>query len=110
MIAAKIYKQDGLYWGYEISGHADYSPHGTDIVCAAVSFLAITVENSLDMQIGKIESKAQSGYISCRLCGELSADEALKAQAVLKTLAIGLKRLKATYPEYIRLQLINIKH
>lgn len=38
-----------IYLGYELSGHAGYAAEGEDIVCAAVSVLAINTENALDV-------------------------------------------------------------
>ena len=49
MIKATIFRNnaDELV-GFEISGHAGFAERGQDIVCAAVSFLATTVVNSLE--------------------------------------------------------------
>jgi uncharacterized protein YsxB (DUF464 family) len=38
-----------MYMGYELSGHAGFAEAGEDIVCSAVSVLAINTENALDV-------------------------------------------------------------
>ena len=49
MIQVTIYKNaDNLITGYKLSGHADYSEYGSDIVCAAVSALVINTINSIE--------------------------------------------------------------
>ena len=49
MINVSIYKNaDNLITGFKLSGHAQYSEYGTDIVCAAVSALVINTINSIE--------------------------------------------------------------
>ncbi len=108
MIEAVIYQKDGIYQGYEISGHADFAPYGKDIVCAAVSFLAIATENSLDSQ-SVIESGLLNGKLYCYLDKRTQGESLIRAQAVLKTLDLGLQQISKTYPEHIRLRTIQ-KH
>ena len=46
MIKATIYKTGRHeYAGFDISGHAEYSESGSDIVCAAVSAIVINTIN-----------------------------------------------------------------
>ena len=54
MIKAKVFWQGKRLIGFDLKGHADYAPEGKDIVCAAVSVLAITTVNSLLEQIGQV--------------------------------------------------------
>jgi len=49
MVSVTIRKDDaGRYYGYELSGHAEFSKKGNDIVCAAVSMLSINTENAIE--------------------------------------------------------------
>ena len=41
MTKVTIFKQQGLYKGFEVSGHSGYADAGEDIVCAAISALTI---------------------------------------------------------------------
>ena len=91
-------------WGFDIGGHAGYAPYGEDIVCAAVSMLAIAAINSLEAQIGQVTARvADEGRVTCRLPESLDAHRALIAQSILKTLEIGLENVMQAYPDYIRL-------
>lgn len=48
MIIKAIFKRtDGVIDGYELTGHANFSNHGTDIVCSAVSALFLTITREL---------------------------------------------------------------
>lgn len=88
--------------GYEMSGHADFAPYGQDLVCAAASTLAIVTENSLDVQGVHYEAEMNEGYFKLDLAPIDDADEALVAQAVLKTLEVGVNSLAQTYPKFIK--------
>ena len=88
--------------GYEMRGHADSAPYGQDLVCAAASTLAIVTENSLNVQGVHYEAEKDEGYLKLVLMPEEDAHEALIAQAVLKTLEVGVNSLATTYPKYIK--------
>ena len=47
MITIKPIKRSDELVGFEISGHANFAPYGSDIVCAAVSVMSINTVNSL---------------------------------------------------------------
>ncbi len=42
------------YLGYSLQGHAMFAPNGSDIVCAALSALAISTANSIEMISGQV--------------------------------------------------------
>ncbi len=48
MINITIYKHADLYKGFRVSGHSGYADSGSDIICAAVSALAINTANSIE--------------------------------------------------------------
>ena len=109
MISAQIFWQSKRLVGFDIKGHADYAPHGEDIICAAVSVLAITAVNSLLEQVGPVMIKqSDDGLVSCRLPDEsLTNEKEIKAQAILKTLLIGLNGVSMEYPEHVKLDNIT---
>jgi len=41
-------KSSKVIKGFEIDGHAGYAGHGSDIVCASVSVLAINTQNAIE--------------------------------------------------------------
>lgn len=48
----------------EIKGHANYSKHGSDIVCASVSSIAITTVNAIiNIDEDAINYKDSDGYL-----------------------------------------------
>ena len=71
MIKVTFYKNsDGSYAGFQSLGHAGYSEHGSDIICAAVSVLVINTINSIteltDDDI-EVEADENKGLIKCML-------------------------------------------
>lgn len=96
------YDTNNQLTGYEMSGHADSAPYGQDLVCAAASTLAIVTENSLDVQGVRYEAEMNEGYFKLDLAPIDDATEALVAQAVLKTLEVGVNSLTQTYPKFIK--------
>lgn len=94
--------------GYEFSGHAESAPYGEDLVCAAASTLAIVTENSLCVQGVHYEAELDEGYVKLMLTPSSDEREALIAEAVLKTLAVGANALADTYPEYINANSVHV--
>jgi uncharacterized protein YsxB (DUF464 family) len=110
MIRVQLVKSGSSIEGFQISGHAGYAQHGQDIVCAAASFLAITIVNSLELQLGaagKVESR--EGYLSYRLPDALNEAQRQIAQIILRTLVTGFQNLQEEYPKYISIQNLRIK-
>lgn len=48
MIRVKFYYDGNTIRGFRISGHADFAESGNDIICSAVSVLAINAVNSIE--------------------------------------------------------------
>ena len=96
MITVVFSKNRGELSGFEISGHALFSTHGSDIVCAAVSSAAIMAANTITEVFGeKAEVKAEEGYLV--LEGVTSA----ASQGILNGLKLHLEQLAQQYPENI---------
>jgi len=111
MIKAQLFYQEKQQIAqFRISGHAGYAPAGQDIVCAAVSFLATTVVNSIEQLTGKAGIvQCEDGFLSYQLPADLTESEMATAQIALQMLSIGLKDLKTEYPKYISIQKLKIK-
>ena len=96
MIKAIFYlNQDAKYIGFDIKGHAGYAESGKDIICAAVSTLAITIVNSIETNtdVQFEEDMDENGSISFKITSNYDD----KAQLLLSTLALGLDDLSKTY-------------
>lgn len=86
----------------EVKGHAGYSDHGNDIVCAGVSAITFTLLGFLDNHMDDIESisaQTKSGH-ACITCkgGDTTAiafDMAL----------IGLQQIAMKYPKHVTIHI-----
>lgn len=82
-------------------GHADYAPHGRDIVCSAISAVLAGGFNALD---GKHELVVEAGNTSYKQGEKLSRHD----QCVLDTILIQLLSIQETYPENIKVTINEI--
>ncbi len=85
-----------------ITGHADYSDHGNDIVCAGVSAITFTLLGFLDNHSDDIESisaQTKSGYaaVSC-VGGE-------KTALAFDMALIGLQQIAMKYPKHVSIHI-----
>ena len=48
MITFTVWKSGHQYKGFECAGHAGYAEEGSDIICAAVSALAVNTINAIE--------------------------------------------------------------
>lgn len=112
MIQASIKRNDkGNIVSFEVTGHAESGPYGSDIVCAAVSALTIGTTNSLITLTGvtpiiEQNDEVEGGYLYVELVKELTEEQLKIAQVLLESLLISLKGIVAEYAKYIQL---NIK-
>ena len=94
---------DGNYTGFEVSGHAMFVDKGNDIVCAAVSMLAINTVNAIEtfvLKEGQFTEIAdpEDGLIRFEM-KQTNHDTQLLVDAML----LGLREMEKQHPENIRL-------
>ncbi len=88
----------------EIKGHAGYAEDGQDIICSAVSVLALNMANSVetftdDHFEGSVAD--DGGYFSFSFSGEISPE----SQLLMKSLILGLQNIREDYgAEYIKIR------
>ena len=104
MINVSIYKNaENLVTGFRLSGHADYSEYGSDIVCAAVSALVINTINSIENFTSDrftLDQDEKKGFIEFQVISPLSNNSNL----LLSSLVLGLSGIVEEYTEkYIKL-------
>lgn len=104
MINVSIYKNaDNLITGFRLSGHADYSEYGSDVVCAAVSALVINTINSIENFTSdkfRLEQDEKKGIMDFHVVSPMSSN----ANLLLSSLALGLQGITDEYSDkYIRL-------
>lgn len=86
-------------YSVEVNGHAGYMPHGSDIVCAGVSALYQTLEESAkELTNGEYKTSSEEGY--GRICpiGEVSDGYKLLVRSFL----IGINGIASSYPDYVK--------
>lgn len=111
MIQAKFYKNnDSNITGYEITGHAEAGPYGSDIVCAAVSAVSIGTTNNL-VRLAKIEPEIHADndnggelFVSLNKSGEDVINQPA-TQLLLQNLYLILNDISDEYAEYINLKI-----
>ena len=93
--------KDKITKGIDIKGHAGYGEYGQDIICAAVSSLALNMANSVeefteDHFEGSVSD--DGGYFSFSFPDEISPE----SQLLMKSLILGLQNIQRDYgAEYI---------
>ncbi len=100
MIKAVFYRDshDNIS-GFKLNGHAGYANYGKDIVCAAVSVLAVNAVNSIEhFTNDKFTCKEKSGALEFKFKGDTSKE----SQLLLHSLELGLQAIQKDYStEYI---------
>ena len=103
MIQAVFYRDaQDIFRGFRISGHAGYGEYGQDIVCAAVSALALTAVNSIEAFCSdRFTAQERDGDLDFRL---VSAGDS-GSQLLLKSLALGVEQIRQEYgSKYIKVR------
>ena len=85
--------------GITISGHANYAPEGSDIVCAAVTVLTQTLIQTLeDLSADKIEYEMSPGWVDIKY-RNLSEEGCL----LVDSFFIGICMVSYEFPECVRI-------
>lgn len=87
--------------GYTVSGHSGAGTEGNDLVCAAISFLAVTCANALE-SVADVQPRVEQREAYLKV--SLKPSQASPAtQVILHTFRQGAEDLQKTYPQYVRL-------
>ena len=97
----RFYKDSkGTVYGFQVSGHSDYSPEGNDVLCSAVSALTITTVNAIETFTDdpvRIEAvNEEEGFLHFEL---KSVSE--KSKLLLDSLILGIKDIERSYDRYL---------
>lgn len=97
-----IYSTNNLYNRITISDHSGYADAGEDIVCAGISILITTFENSLEeLTNDKYAVMADEG--DSPVIDIVIENPSEESQLLFKSLLVGLKLIKEEYNDYISL-------
>ncbi|SHJ51875.1 ribosomal-processing cysteine protease Prp [Tepidibacter formicigenes] len=95
----------GKIVGFSINGHAGFAKHGEDIVCAAVSVLAQTAVIGIhDYAKVNCQFNIDDGKLECKIPCDISNEKRVQTDAILETMALGLKNIKEGYSSYIKIK------
>ncbi|MCI8632684.1 MAG: ribosomal-processing cysteine protease Prp [Lachnospiraceae bacterium] len=104
MITARLFQNSvNQYYGFLIEGHAGYGEEGEDIICSAVSALALNTVNSIEKFTAfQPFCKIQDGYLSCTVSelqfpNSASDIDFKDVSLLLNSLALGLESIVQTY-------------
>ena len=79
-----------------MEGHAGYAEAGFDIICAAVSALAVNCVNSVEQIAGdRVSAEEREGFLACVFPGGLSHD----GSVLMESMLIGLRMIAETTAE-----------
>lgn len=101
MITVKLTRdEDGQYFKFTVSGHANYAEKGKDIVCAGVSAITQSVLYTLK-EYALVESQIEipRGYLEAEVVDDTHKTK--EVQAIFKVLETGLLALETEYLDYI---------
>lgn len=104
MITAR-YEKDGDSHNLSVSGHARYSPHGQDIVCAGVSAIVYALIGWLENCFGDtkfVSIDERGGKVTISAQGD-----AFVATAFYMA-AIGIEQIANTYPAHVNIDIVGI--
>ena len=85
----------------KITGHANFSEIGNDIVCAGISAIVIGTLNALhELENNQVQIiKNTSGLIKLKVINITN-----NSQIILKTMLWQLKTIKNQYPKYVNIK------
>ncbi|MDA9472293.1 ribosomal-processing cysteine protease Prp [Enterococcus sp. 5H] len=114
MIKSSFKRNDaGQIVSFEITGHAESGPYGSDVICAAVSALAISTVNGIDALAGFepiVETNEdESGYLYVEILSKINQEQTNIAQILLENLLLGLQAIEQENLEFIQVKTINEK-
>ena len=101
MIEVTIFQDQEKTIGFRMEGHAGFAESGKDIVCAAVSVLAINTINGIEqftddaftLDVPKDADKADDNRIDFRFTDDISKE----AEVLMKTMVLGLTEIQNNY-------------
>ena len=96
MVSVVISKHQNKYINVTLKGHAGYADHGQDIVCSAVSVLAINTFNSIERftdDAFQVDASQDGGHMVMAFPKQLSD----KSILLLDSLLLGLDEIQNWY-------------
>lgn len=109
MIQVRVEKQNECIVAFHIEGHSGYAKHGSDIICSAVSALAITCVNSIE-QLTEDEIVVEQEEKRGLLAFELPKTVSEQSRVLLESLMLGLQGVSDSYgKQYVTVEIVRRK-
>ena len=100
----------GRITGVSVKGHSGYAEEGSDIVCAGISTLLVTIDQALCSLVGlsPIEHGGEDGFAEVLLPPGITDKQMEQAQLLFGALRIGFSDIAEQYPAYFRLTIRKV--
>lgn len=103
--------ESGRIKTFELTGHADAGEYGSDIVCAAVSALAINTVNGIEALAGVeplIEADdTEGGQLYVEIPSKMTQEQTNITQILLENLLLGLQSVQEENSESIQVETLT---
>ncbi|MFD3449541.1 ribosomal-processing cysteine protease Prp [Microbacteriaceae bacterium 4G12] len=107
MIKVTIYRTEaGSIHSFKMTGHANYAPHGQDLVCAGTTTVVFGLINAIEELChvqATIELGSDGGFLTYEVPNDLELPIQEKVQLLLEAMVVSLKTVELDYGKYIRL-------
>lgn len=106
MTSIKIFFDENkdMIYGFEAIGHTNYAQHGEDVVCSAISILTQTAIYGLtEVAQLQVRHTVKDAHVFCMIPSTTDQTKNIQAQAILRTMYIGLIQIRDEYSKYIRI-------
>ncbi|MDG5786841.1 ribosomal-processing cysteine protease Prp [Evansella sp. AB-P1] len=98
---------DNTIHTFTMEGHAEFGPHGKDLVCAGASAVAFGAVNGIaeicHVRLN-VEMKGEGGFLRCRVPEKIEPNTYEKVQLLLEGLFYSLKTMEEQYGQFIRIK------
>lgn len=98
---------------FEFTGHADFAPYGSDIVCAGVSAVAISAINGVK-ELANVDPTLEvdsenGGYLKCIVnFDQLDQEQENIVKILFENLNLAIVGMQQEYSEHIKIKINNI--
>jgi uncharacterized protein YsxB (DUF464 family) len=107
MIHVSIFRnQNQDILSFTMEGHADFAPHGQDLVCAAATAVSFGTINAIEELCGyepEVTTVDDGGYLKFKIPDDINDSSFQQTQLLLEGMIVSLASIEAGYKKYIKL-------
>jgi len=95
-------EQDPKIEAYQVEGHAEFDVPGKDLVCAAVSAIAVGTVNSIETLTGVVPgTEMEKGWLDVILPLDAEPARMAQVQTIIESMIVMLHTIASSYSDYI---------